>query len=176
MAHMQILQHTYVLLVIALAQRAQVRQVQIAFLAQYLFISNLPQNSVYQAATQTNINLQLQLLFVRVVTPLVQPVQEDLLPNAFLAAVLCFLILHLALASQPALLVNTRIPPITFALPVITNAQLALALSPQIALPVLECFTFSKVLHPASLIVETVSMQTLLPMYAQLVILLVLLA
>jgi len=49
--------------VIALAQPAQAGQVQIALLVLFLCISNLPQNSAFQHATQTNINLQLRLHF-----------------------------------------------------------------------------------------------------------------
>jgi len=64
MVHMLIVLLTYVPLVIALAQPAQAVQVQIAFLAQSLCISNLPQNSVFHHVTQTNINLQLHLLLV----------------------------------------------------------------------------------------------------------------
>jgi len=116
---------TYALLAIALAQPAQAVQVQIAFLVQSLYISNLPQNSVFHHVLQINTNLQLHLLLAKVVTPPVQPAQEDLLLNAFLAAVLCFLIHLQILVSQLALTDSTKTPLITYALPAIANVQVA---------------------------------------------------
>ena len=121
----QILLPTYALLVIALAPPAQIVQVQIVFLAQFLCISSHPQNSVFQLVTQTNISLQLLLLPAKVATPPARPAQEDLLPNAFLAVVHCFTSPLQILVLQLALMDSTKTPLTTYALPVTANAQLA---------------------------------------------------
>ena len=116
---------TYALPAIVNAQLAAEALTLSAFLAQSLDSIKQPQQAVCSLAIQTNTNPQLLLLLARVVTLPVQPAQEDLRFNVFLAVDPCFLILLQALVSRLALMDSTQILPITYVLFATVNAQLA---------------------------------------------------